>query len=262
MEMAPEPTRATPDRIAVFLAATSGTAPELAASLTELIIATVAAKGMTAVGSAEFRTALGASEAEALACGLDPLCLQRAGTRLGVPQVLFGTVGASGDSHVVTLNLVSAETGEVVGRASETVPGGAEGLLRAIPEITAKAFEPIVTEAVPVDPVVVVKSKKRNFLLAGIASGVTLAVLGAAGLTIGLSARPIPRDMGMAHAEMVRDRRQVLRTTSIGLFIGAGALAAATVVLFIVAPVKETTSEGPAPATDAVGPGGVTLLRW
>lgn len=247
-----------PGKIAVFLAGTSGTAPELASSLTELIIATVAARGMTAVGSSEFRTAMGATDAEALGCGLDPLCLGRAGRKLGVPRVLFGTVGASGSGHVVTLNLVSVETGKVVGRASETVPGGAEGLLRAIPDITAKAFEPAVDASA--DPVVVVKSKKRNFLLPAISGGGSLAVAVTASVFLGLSVRTIPRDMGMTYAKELRDNRQVERSTSIGLFIGAGVLAAVTVVLFVVAPVKETTSREDAPA--AAGPGGVTILRW
>ena len=45
-------------------------------------------------------------------------------------EIVFGTVGRVGDTHLLSLTRIEVRTASVKGRTAETVPGAADRLLR------------------------------------------------------------------------------------------------------------------------------------
>jgi len=122
-----------PTRVAILLLATSGVDAELADSLTELLIATAAARGdLELIGKEEFQARLGQDEGRSLECIGSAACLGRVGVELSVDEVIAGTLGRSSDGWAYNLNCFDIRSGELVGRAFETTPSDVASLAASI----------------------------------------------------------------------------------------------------------------------------------
>ncbi|HEV8321000.1 MAG TPA: hypothetical protein VG389_05255, partial [Myxococcota bacterium] len=253
-------------RLAVYVAAAPGTRPDLASSVTELVIAEVGGRGIESVGSAEFRSALGGSDERALACGLDPVCMREAGRLLGVKRVLFGSVALDIDrgEFSLGLNVIDVESGRVLGHADARV-SSEEKLLERVPSLTRAVLEDAARP--PGGPAAAVVPTRRSYLLPAVAGGAAVGALGAAVVLGLLSQRAVPLDEGQAAAFAAADARRREAISANVLFVTAGVAAATAVLLFVVVATTGGRRSAAGAAAAALAPAaggglGLTLVRF
>lgn len=139
----PSPAVAAPAarRIAVIVMSGGGVEPEMAADLTEVLIAAVAAApGREVIGKEEFQARLGQDETQSRQCIESPICLANVGTELSVDEIIAGTVGARDGGFTVRLIRQEIATGEVRGRFSRDVQGQAAALPPVLQEAAAEIY--------------------------------------------------------------------------------------------------------------------------
>ncbi len=141
-------------RIAVLLLSVAEVDPEVADSLSEVLIGAVAARGgMTILGREEFEAQLDAGETDTLSCVTSLACLGRVGVQLGVDEVIAGTIARREGVWVFNLNRVEVARGEVVGRVFREIAGDlgavADALHAAVEEVYAPPPEPPPVEPPP-----------------------------------------------------------------------------------------------------------------
>lgn len=83
-----------------------------------------------------------AGDANTRACTGEPDCLAAIGKKLGVQAVVFGTVGALGDSYVVNLKLVDVATGKEIRRVEEPLSGSPDELIEAVRVAAYRLYAP------------------------------------------------------------------------------------------------------------------------
>lgn len=140
-DVAPEQSESRPQarRIAVLVLSGGGITPEVAADLTEVLIAAVAAQpGREVIGKEEFQSRLGQDEARSRQCIESPICLANVGAELSVDEIIAGTVRARTGGFTVNLIRQEIASGEVRGRFSRDVTGDATALA---PVLQAAATE-------------------------------------------------------------------------------------------------------------------------
>lgn len=167
-EAAPAPAAAPPTapirgRVAVVLLPRGAASPEIADSLTELLIAAIASRGdVEIVGKEEFQSALGRDDAGTLACIESDACLGRMGRELRVQELVAGTLHTTldaPDAYRFELYRLDVASGSARGRIAREVEGGLPALLRAlngsVAELYVERVEPgaIVVDARPEDAV-------------------------------------------------------------------------------------------------------------
>ncbi len=137
-------------RVGVVLLPRGAASPEIADSLTELLIAAVASRGaMEIVGKEEFQAALGRDDAGTLACIESDACLGRMGRELGVRELVAGTIHVaegSLDRFRFELYRLDVESGGARGRVAREIEGGLSALLAAL---TSSVDELYVERIVP-----------------------------------------------------------------------------------------------------------------
>jgi hypothetical protein len=185
-EVPPRPTR---DRVGVVLLPRGEASPEMADSLTELLIAQIASRGAAQiVGKEEFQAALGRDDAGTLACIESDACLGRMGRELGVEELVAGTVHlertAAGEERFrFELYRLDVESGTALGRVAREVDDGLSALLSAltssVDELYVERVEPgaIVVSAAPASAVLTLDDEtlatgqdgsfRRDFLVPG-----------------------------------------------------------------------------------------------
>jgi hypothetical protein len=146
-------------RVAVVLLPRGAASPEIADSLTELLIAAVASRGdVEIVGKEEFQAALGRDDAGTLACIESDACLGRMGRELRVEELVAGTLHTSTDApdaYRFELYRLDVASGSARGRIAREVEGGLSALLSAlngsVAELYVERVEPgaIVIDARP-----------------------------------------------------------------------------------------------------------------
>jgi hypothetical protein len=139
---APRPAAAA-EKMAVLIIAASDRDAELADNVTEMVIATVARRGVEVAGKEEFRARLGvANEQRAQAC-LDEIgCVGRTAVSLGVRRIVTGTVGTRGRQFLFSLNLNDVEAGKVENRVFRLIEGTLDDLIRAVEAGSEELFRP------------------------------------------------------------------------------------------------------------------------
>jgi hypothetical protein len=148
MSSEPQPTPRM--RVGVVLLPRGAATPEIADSLTELLIAAIAARGDTEiVGKEEFQSALGRDDAGTLACIESDACLGRMGRELRVRELVAGTLHvdpAAPDTYRFELYRLDVESGSARGRIAREVDGGLSALLSAlnssVDELYVERLEP------------------------------------------------------------------------------------------------------------------------
>lgn len=193
-----EPAAAGRGRVGVVLLPRGAASPDMADSLTELLIAAIASRGaVEIVGKEEFQAALGRDDEGTLACIESDACLGRMGRELGVEELVAGTVSTErmegsaelgraevGEHFRFELYRLDVENGSALGRVAREVDGGFSALLSAlttsVDELYVERIEPgaIVVSAVPTNatvsldteplPVVRDGSFRRGFLVPGL----------------------------------------------------------------------------------------------
>jgi hypothetical protein len=137
-EVAAERPRVAHGRVGVVLLPRGEASPDMADSLTELLIAQIASRGATQiVGKEEFQAALGRDDAGTLACIESDACLGRMGRELGVEELVAGTVhlerAAAGEERFrFELYRLDVENGAALGRVAREVDDGLSALLAAL----------------------------------------------------------------------------------------------------------------------------------
>lgn len=148
-----------PRRVGVVFLPRGAAAAEMTDSLTELLIATIAARGrVEIVGKEEFQAALGRDDEGTLACVESDACLGRMGAELGLDELVTGTlfVGErSSDAFRFDLFRLDAASGTSRGRVTREVRGDLPALLgaltRSVDELYVEHEVPgaLVVEATP-----------------------------------------------------------------------------------------------------------------
>lgn len=123
-------------RIAVVLLPRGEASSDIADSLTELVIAALAARGpVEIVGKEELQAALGRDDEGTLACIESNACLGRMGRELRVTEFVAGTIhvpsGAPGHFDF-DLYRLDVSNGRVRARVARTIDGGLRALLAAL----------------------------------------------------------------------------------------------------------------------------------
>jgi hypothetical protein len=135
-------------KLAALILRSGNVDEELADNLTEVLISRIARRGDHEIaGKEEFKTKLGVDEKAAGECIQNPGCLGRAGTELGVTQVVVGTLGRRGADYLYNLNLIDITTGHVDNRVFEMVAMGGKvdavtTLISAVQATADKLFLP------------------------------------------------------------------------------------------------------------------------
>jgi hypothetical protein len=131
-------------KIAALILKSSGADEELADNLSEVLIARLARRADHEIaGKEELKTKLGVNERAAADCIENLSCLGRAGTELGVTQLVVGTLGQRGTDYLYNLSLIDITTGRVENRVFELVAGGkVETLIAAVQGTADKLFQP------------------------------------------------------------------------------------------------------------------------
>lgn len=177
-------------RVGVVLLPRGSASSDMTDSLTELLIAAVAARGATQiVGKEEFQAALGRDDAGTLACIESDACLGRMGRELGVSQLIAGTLrlDPATDAHPerfrFELYRLDVESGTARGHVAREVDAGFSALLSAltasVDELYVERVEPgaVVLSTSPpevsltIDDTAVASSEdgsyRRDFLVPG-----------------------------------------------------------------------------------------------
>ena len=156
----------------------SGSSPaelELASGLTEILIATLSAKGRyLLVGSFEFNSALDVEKGGAISCARDKICLGNAAARLGIKKLFAGVVGAAPDGTVtLNLNLVDVATFKIdrstiveaanTDKLFEKVPEAVDLLLRKVRPANLKVKVNIASALVVLDDTIRLSGPVANF---------------------------------------------------------------------------------------------------
>jgi hypothetical protein len=138
-EAVPAPRPPSPHgRVGVVLLPRGEASPDMADSLTELLIAQIASRGAAQiVGKEEFQAALGRDDAGTLACIESDACLGRMGRELGVDELVAGTVhleraAAGAERFRFELYRLDVDSGSALGRVAREVDGGLSALLAAL----------------------------------------------------------------------------------------------------------------------------------
>ena len=133
-------------RTAVLIGAVTRPDAELAANVTDVVVARVVQHGQAVVASDQLRAALGlGSEQEVQRCAEVTACLGRAALSLGVSRVLAGDVHADPiDKHRYRFQLALHDltSGSVSQRIMQTVDGPLENLVTAVQDATDTLFRP------------------------------------------------------------------------------------------------------------------------
>lgn len=134
-------------REAVLLMSVGDVDPEVADSLSEVLIGAVAARGgLTILGRQEFQAQLAQGDAGTLECISSLACLGRVGVQLDVREVIAGTIARREGVWIFNLNRVDTTSGQVVGRVFREVEGDlgavADALHASVPELFAPPAEP------------------------------------------------------------------------------------------------------------------------
>ncbi len=151
-------------RVAVVLLPRGEASSDMTDSLTELLIAAIAARGATEiVGKEEFQAALGRDDVGTLACIESDACLGRMGRELRVVELVAGTLHRDpatpehAERFRFELYRLDVENGAVRGRVAREIDGGFSELLSALTtsvnELYVEHVEPgaIFVETVPRD---------------------------------------------------------------------------------------------------------------
>jgi hypothetical protein len=157
----------------------SGSTPaelELASGLTEILIATLSAKGRyLLVGSFEFNSALDVEKGgDAISCARDKICLGNAAARLGIKKLFAGVVGAASDGTItLNLNLVDVATFKIdrstiveaanTDKLFEKVPEAVDLLLRKVRPANLKVKVNIASALVVLDDTIRLSGPVANF---------------------------------------------------------------------------------------------------
>lgn len=136
-----EPSR---ERVVVLLMSVGAVEPQVADSLSEVLIGTLAARGgVTILGREEFQAQLGQGDAGTLECVSSLACLGRVGVQLDVEQVVAGTIARREGVWVFNLNRVNVSSGEVEGRVFREIEGDLAGVADALHEAIPELYEPL-----------------------------------------------------------------------------------------------------------------------
>lgn len=248
---------AEPRRVGVVLLPRGAANADMTDSLTELLIAAIAARGASdIVGKEEFQAALGRDDAGTLACIESNACLGRMGRELRVGELIAGTLhldqvaDATGvvEHYRFELYRLDVESGSARGRVAREIDGGLSALLLAltasVDELYVEHVEPgaIVLETSPrearvvLDDVALVASEdgafRRSFLSPG-AHTLTARAQGHQGLareitiepgtTLMLSVELTPR-VGEFSVSALTPTLGGLGAAMLGVGVGVGAL--------------------------------------
>ncbi|MGE0787652.1 MAG: PEGA domain-containing protein [Sandaracinaceae bacterium] len=135
-------------RVAVLLMSVGDVDPELADSLSEVLIGTVASRGdVTILGREEFQAQLGQGDEGTLECVSSLACLGRVGVQLGVEEVFAGTIARRERTWVFNLNRVEVASGEVLGRVFRELEGDLGAVADALADAIGEVYRPR-----PLDP--------------------------------------------------------------------------------------------------------------
>jgi TolB-like protein len=116
----PCPSRAAGrQRVAVLdLRAVHGVAPGTTSVLTAIVVDEAARGGLDVVSQADIMTMLGYEKQRRMLGCSDDACLAELGGALGADYVLSGQVGQIGSRHHLSVQLLDARRGKVIGRAA------------------------------------------------------------------------------------------------------------------------------------------------
>lgn len=109
-----------PTRVAVLEMAAANVDPATVQTLGEFFTARVQELGFSVITTSEVATLLGYERQRQLVGCEESSCIAEIAGALGVDLVATGSVGKVGDTFVLTLKVLDARKGLVVGRASET----------------------------------------------------------------------------------------------------------------------------------------------
>ncbi|MBX7193072.1 MAG: PEGA domain-containing protein [Sandaracinaceae bacterium] len=260
-ETTPTEAPTSPDdtqRVAVVLLPRGAASPEMTDSLTELLIAALAARGATEiVGKEEFQAALGRDDAGTLACIESDACLGRMGRELRVHELVAGTLHLEPPVDGVTtserfrfeLYRLDVQSGSARGRVAREIEGGLEALIAAlttsVDELYVERIDPgaIVIETQPqsasveIDDEAIAPSEdgmfRRGFLVPGEHEllvrasgyrGLTRAITVESGTTLMLSVELEPRVEELS----ITTTTWALAGSGAAILIGGGALGGAS----------------------------------
>lgn len=142
--------QALASRVGVVLLPGGQVTPEVADSVTELVIAALAGRGAREiVGKEEFQVALGRDDAGTLACIESNACLGRMGRELRVSELVAGTLRldrdpAGEERYRFDLYRLDAASGHVRGRVTREIEGG----LAAVLELLTSSIDELYVEHV------------------------------------------------------------------------------------------------------------------
>ena len=124
-------------------------------------------------------------------CTAEPDCLAALGRALGAAQVVAGNVGGLGESYVINLKIVDAQTGRELRRVSEPLHGDPDVLIE---EIRVAAYRLVSPEKVKGALAILTDARGAHILLDGQPIGATPVVGPISGLPVGEHALRITRD--------------------------------------------------------------------
>ena len=127
--------------VALDLQAIGGVKKNLAASLSPLLVDTLARReGMSVISQSDVRALLRLeSDKQALGCD-DASCMSDIAGSLGAELLAASTIGKVGRGYVVSVHLIDVATGKVLSRASARVKGGESSAAEAVETAVHELF--------------------------------------------------------------------------------------------------------------------------
>ena len=236
---------------------------KLARTLNEIMLEAFHESGvLDVIGSSDIAAMLTLEEERIKLTGCaDDACLAEIGGALGVQYLAVASLGAVGESTIVSLKVLDVRRARVVDRASETVEQRDEALVKAIRKNVDKVVATIRLGMAP--------EAERTVpgYLPWVGLGLTVALGGTAGVLAGLASQEASEAQDAIDGTAAwRDHKDTAESRALGadvLFGVAGAAAVGTIVLFVL---SRSSDDAPA-ASAAIAParGGATAaveVRW
>jgi TolB-like protein len=235
----------TPVQVAVLpIKAREGVRESVGAVFTEQLAAAIQARGFSVMSPDGLAARLGFERQKELLGCTDTTCLAEVGQALGVDRLVSGGIAVVGQSIVVNLAVIDNRSGAVEHRYSDRVKGGTdEAFLDLVPAAVAELFPQAKAQAGKGGPSAlrVAAFVTLGLAVASLATGATFFALarGAQGeVTVG---NPMPY---LTLQEKVAAGKTKDAVGVTGLVAG-GALAVASVVLFVLGPSSPQVAIGP-----------------